>query len=265
MFDRIGAIAFNVGSAAVAFAQNFSDFIRFSADCVGAALRRDSYNGATWHTIHRQIYFTAIQILPSLTLFTVILSWVITGIIDSAAHAYNLVEYETVIGVRLLAMELLPFLTAVLITLRSGSAINTEIALMRVNNELDSLRQFRIDPMHTEFMPRLISGLVSVTTLSVLSSLLSIVIIFFALNGLRISYFPGYSRSLVDTFEYRALFWWTVKCLLFGFCAAVIPMHFGRRTAKKMAAVPISVLRGMVGAFFSILIIEVGILVLTYM
>jgi len=61
-----------------------------------------------------------------------------------------------------------------LIALRSSSAINTEIAVMKVNNELKTLDVFNIDVISYLFLPRIINGVVSVVLLSSLFSILAL-------------------------------------------------------------------------------------------
>lgn len=53
-----------------------------------------------------------------------------------------------------------------LITLRSSAAINTEMAVMKVNQEIKTLEIFRIDIIDYLVMPRIINGIVSIVLLS---------------------------------------------------------------------------------------------------
>ena len=68
--------------------------------------------------------------------------------------------------------EIAPLVTVLLIALRSSSAINAEIAVMKVNNELNTLTVFRIDIITYLFPPRVISGIASVVLLTCLFALI---------------------------------------------------------------------------------------------
>ena len=66
-------------------------------------------------------------------------------------------------------LELIPLLTAFYVALRSGAAIVTEVAMMRVSGELDELMSAHIDPYEREFVPRIVAAAVSVFALTVVS------------------------------------------------------------------------------------------------
>jgi phospholipid/cholesterol/gamma-HCH transport system permease protein len=123
-----------------------------------------TWNRATFDVVIKQVYFTSVQILHVFLGYALVISWLIVSIILSTARDFGLSEFATEMTIRVLVLELLPFLTALFIALRSGSAINTEVALMQVNNELDALDHCKVPPMQFEFLPRLIGGVISVIT-----------------------------------------------------------------------------------------------------
>jgi len=133
-----------------------------------------TWNRATFDVVVKQIYFTAVQILHVFLGYALVISWLIITIILSTARDFGLTEFASEMTIRVLVLELLPFLTALFVALRSGSAINTEVALMQVNNELDALAHCKVPPMQFEFLPRLIGGVVSVVTLAGLAGLLAL-------------------------------------------------------------------------------------------
>ena len=56
---------------------------------------------------------------------------------------------------------------------------------------------------------------------------------------------------------------WT-KTLVFGFAVTVIPISEGLSTPQKLFHAPISVLRGMVRLFFSLMLVEAAALAILY-
>src|SRR4030065_2486725 len=137
-------------------------------------LDRPTWNRATFDVVIKQVYFTAVQILPVFLGYALVISWLIITIILTSARDFGLTAFASEMTIRVLVLELLPFLTALFIALRSGSAINTEVALMQVNNELDALAHCKVPPMQFEFLPRLIGGVISVITLAGLAGLLAL-------------------------------------------------------------------------------------------
>lgn len=223
-----------------------------------------TWNRATFDVVIKQVYFTAVQILHVFLGYALVISWLIISIILSTAREFGLTEFATEMTIRVLVLELLPFLTALFIALRSGSAINTEVALMQVNNELDALAHCKVPPMQFEFLPRLIGGVVSVVALASLAGLLALLLAYLSIYGLTMAGFEAFTRTVAKIFDFRIVAGLAVKCALFGLAVTLIPVTAGLETPKKLFMVPVSVLRGMMRVFFAIVAIEVMSLALKY-
>ncbi len=227
-------------------------------------LDRATWNQATFDVVIKQVYFTAVQILHVFLGYALIISWLIVTIILSTAREFGLTEFAMEMTIRVLVLELLPFLTALFVALRSGSAINTEVALMRVNNELDALAHCKVPPMQFEFLPRLIGGVVSVVALASLAGLLALLLAYLSIYGVSMAGFEAFTRTVAKIFDFRIVAGLAAKCALFGLAVTLIPVTAGLETPKKLFMVPVSVLRGMMRVFFAIVAIEVLSLALKY-
>lgn len=236
----------------------------FLARAVLLLLDPATWNRATFDVVIKQIYFTAVQILPVFLAYVLVISWLIITIILSTARDFGLTEFASEMAIRVLVLELLPFLTALFIALRSGSAINTEVALMRVNNELDALAHCKVPPMQFEFMPRLVGGVVSVVALAGLAGLLALIVGYLAIYGVNTAGFEPYTRTVSNIIDFNIMAGLIAKCALFGLAVTLIPVTAGLETPKKLFMVPVSVLRGMMRVFFAIVTIEVASLALKY-
>ncbi|HQT00765.1 MAG: ABC transporter permease [Hydrogenophilales bacterium 16-64-46] len=227
-------------------------------------LDRSTWNRATYDVVIKQVYFTAVQILHVFLGYALVISWLLITIILSTAREFGLTEFATEMTIRVLVLELLPFLTALFIALRSGSAINTEVALMRVNNELDALAHCKVPPMQFEFLPRLIGGVISVVVLAALAGLLALLLAYLSIYGLTMAGFDAFTQTVAKIFDFRIVAGLVIKCALFGLAVTLIPVVSGLETPKKLFMVPVSVLRGMMRVFFAIVAIEVLSLALKY-
>jgi phospholipid/cholesterol/gamma-HCH transport system permease protein len=236
----------------------------FLTQAVLLLLDRTTWNRATYDVVIKQVYFTAIQILPVFLGYVLIISWLLISIILSTARDFGLTEFASEMTIRVLVLELLPFLTALFIALRSGSAMNTEVALMQVNNELDALAHCKVPPMQFEFLPRLIGGVVSVIALACLAGLLALLLAYLSMYGLTPAGLDLFTRTIAKIFDFRIVAGLIVKCALFGLAVTLIPITAGLETPKKLFMVPVSVLRGMMRVFFVIVVIEVASLALKY-
>lgn len=231
---------------------------------VVAALSPAVYNSATRTVVMKQIYFTAVQILVPFTLFAALLSFVLIQIVVGTAANYGLSDYALEMSVRLLVLEVLPLVTALFVALRSGSAINTEVALMRINNELEALEDSGVDTLRLEFMPRVIGGMLSVLSLTAITSVLALVLAYLAVYGWQPWSLPDFSRVMGQVFDGAILTSIWLKSLAFGLAVTVIPVAEGLATPKMLFMAPISVLRGMVRLFFVLMFIEVASLAFKY-
>ncbi len=239
--------------------------LHFGGHAVVEACSPATYrNSATRSVVLKQIYFTAWQILPGYTLFAALLAFILIQIVVSTARDYGLSEYALEISIRVLVLEVLPLLTALFVALRSGAAINTEVALMNITQEIHALRASGVDPMRFEFTPRVIGGAVSVYALTALSGVLCLVLAYLAVYGPELWHFADFSRVMGEVFTPPAVITLIVKILAFGLAVTVIPMRAGLEAPQMLFFAPIAVLRGMVRLFFVLMLIEVTSLALAY-
>lgn len=252
------------GAALLATWHIWRDTLLFAASAIVTAATPAAYNSATRTVVMKQIYFTVVQILPGFTLFAALLSYVLIQIVVTTAASYGLSEYALEVSMRLLVLELLPLITALFVALRSSSAINTEIALMKINGELMALESNGVDTMRLEFMPRVIGGMISVLVLTAFTSVITLVLAYLAVYGWQIWSLPDFSRIMGNVFQNDVLLGILLKSLAFGLAVTVIPVAEGIATPRMLFMAPISVLRGMVRLFFLIMLIEVASLALKY-
>jgi len=252
------------GAALLATWRIWRDTLLFAARAILTAATPAAYNSATRTVVMKQIYFTVVQILPGFTLFAALLSYVLIQIVVTTAASYGLSEYALEVSMRLLVLELLPLITALFVALRSSSAINTEIALMKINGELLALENAGVDTMRLEFMPRVIGGMISVLALTAFTSVIALVLAYLAVYGWQTWSLPDFSRIMGNVFQNTVLLGIFLKSLAFGLAVTVIPVAEGMATPRMLFMAPISVLRGMVRLFFLIMLIEVASLAFKY-
>ena len=252
------------GSALLAIWRIWRDTLQFAARAIIIACSPSAYNSATRTVVMKQIYFTAVQILPGFTLFAALLSFVLIQIVVTTAAQFGLSDYALEVSMRLLVLELLPLITALFVALRSSSAINTEVALMKINGEIEALESASVDTMRLEFMPRVIGGMISVLALTAVTSVLALILAYLAVYGLQTWSLPDFNRVMGKVFDNAVLVGIILKSTVFGLAVTVIPVAEGLATPRKLFMAPISVLRGMVRLFFALMLIEVASLAFKY-
>lgn len=253
-----------IGNALIIRLRSVAALMHFGGRLLTITFNPRTYDSATRWIITKQIYFTAVQALPVFIAYSLVISGVIIQIMVKVARNFGLSEYVPGLIVGFLVMELLPFLSVLFVALRSGAAINTEIALMHVNNELAAFEHARIDPLRYEFMPRVVGGVLSVLALTGLSSLAALGVAFFVMYGVHPENFPAYTRIIGQLLTFPLVLGLMLKTVLFGLCVTLIPLKTGLEIPKRLFLVPVAVLKGMMRVFFAIVLIEVASLAFKY-
>jgi phospholipid/cholesterol/gamma-HCH transport system permease protein len=246
-----------IGQMAIKSAISFIDTISFARRVLLKIFQRRTYNSAMRQVLINQIYFTSVQILPVFLLASIILGSLLIGIVFGLLKKLGLTDFFGNVLMGLIVTELSPFFTVLFITLRSASAINTEMAVMKVNGEIKTLETFRIDVIDYLLVPRIINGIVSIV---LLSSLFSIVLIFSGIVFSRVIFgmnMDVYTNILLNSANFSDIFIALIKCAVFGFFITLIPIRFGLRASRDFTSIPIAVSGGMVSVFTAIIIIEV--------
>lgn len=257
IIERIGKTSMNATGS-------FRDTLSFAFTIILRMFSKNSYSSATRMVLINQIYFTSVQILPLFIGISIILGSLLISIVFQIIKTLGLAEYLGRILMGLVVTELSPFVTVLLIALRSSSAINAEIAVMKVNKELNTLDKFNIDVIDYLFLPRVINGVISVVLLSALFSILTLT------SGLLFSKLmfgmslDTYSNVLLNSANFYDIVISLVKCCAFGFFITLIPIRFGLHATNDLTSIPIAVLNGMVDVFIAIVLIEVLSLILSF-
>jgi len=231
--------------------------LKFAFICFFHMLNPRSYNPAMRALLIKQTYFTAIGIIPLFVMMAMFFGSIIVGVVIVLATEYGLGANIGSILIIFVVDEFSPFFTALLISLRSSTAVNTEIAVMKVNKELNTLSEYKINLIDYLFLPRIIGGIISVTSLSTLFAIIMLS------SGYLFTLFymnmdlHTYKKLLVDAISLKDIMILLLKSIAFGFVTMLIPIYSGLKTADAYTAIPISVLNGMVKVFIAIFSIEV--------
>ncbi len=251
------AILEDIGRREITTSMSFLNTISFAFKVAGRMFQPRIYNSAMRMVLINQIYFTSVQIVPVFLAASIILGSLLIGIVFEFLKMLNLTAYLGNVLMGLIVTELSPLFTVFFITLRSSSAINTEMAVMKVDGEINTLEVFRIDVIDYLLVPRIISGIISLVLLSSLFSIVlmaSGIIISWVIFGISIDL---YSNILLTSADFFDIVISLIKCAVFGFFITLIPIQSGLRASREFTSIPIAVSNGMVNVFTAIIIIEV--------
>ncbi|MHB8771611.1 MAG: MlaE family ABC transporter permease [Syntrophales bacterium] len=246
-----------IGRSALNSSRSLRQTVTFTAQILLRLFALRTYNSASRTVFINQLYFTAVQILPLFLIVAVIFGSLINGMAFQAIKDLGLSDYLGRLLMGFLVTEVSPFLTVLLIALRSSSAINAEIAVMKVNRELYTLESFGIDTLDYLFVPRILSGML---TMVFLSSLFSLVVLAVGLLVSSVIFGTGvdaYLDTLLRSASALDMIIVLLKSATFGFFITLIPIGQGLNASEDLTSVPVAVLSGMVKVFLAIVIIEV--------
>ncbi|MDP1989432.1 MAG: ABC transporter permease, partial [Syntrophales bacterium] len=218
---------------------------------------RRTYNSASRMVFIHQFYFTSVQILPLFLFVAVIFGFLINGMAFQVVKDLGLSDYLGRLLMGFVVTELSPFVTVLLIALRSSSAINAEIAVMKVNRELNTLDTFNIDLIDYLFVPRILNGMLSMVLLSSLFSQVVLAIGLFVSSAVFGTSVDAYIETLLQSASLLDIVIVLFKCATFGFFITLIPIRRGLNASRELTSIPIAVLNGMVKVFLAIVVIEV--------
>ncbi|NTW76972.1 MAG: ABC transporter permease, partial [Syntrophaceae bacterium] len=155
------AILEDIGRLEINTSKSFIDTISFAFKVIWRMFHPHTYNSAMRMVLVNQIYFTSVQILPAFLFISIVLGSLLIGIVFQLLKQLNLTDYLGNVLMGLIVTELSPLITVFFITLRSSSAINAEMAVMKVDGEIKTLETFRIDVIDYLLIPRIINGIIS--------------------------------------------------------------------------------------------------------
>ena len=122
----------------------------------------------------RQIFYTSFQALPMISAVAMFIGATLTAQTELLGGA---LQRETAgrVLVAVVLRELAPLVTAIIVAGRSGTAIATELGIMRVNSEVLALASVGIDPPRYLVWPRLVATTVGVPVLTIYFSAIAVI------------------------------------------------------------------------------------------
>ncbi len=157
----------NIGDKTLETFSSFYEALKFTSICIIYMLQIKNYTRETNQSLIKQIYFTSVKIIPLFTILAMIFGYLIIGTVISLTMKYSLQGEMGFIIITLVVKEFAPLFTAFFVFLKFSTSLSTEMAIMNVTKELDKFKEGDTDIISSLFLPRIISGMISVTFLSI--------------------------------------------------------------------------------------------------
>ncbi len=148
-----------------------------------------------------------------------------------------------------------PFITAIILAGRSGSAFAAEIGTMKINYELDALETMGLNPIRFLVVPRVIATTLVMPLLAIIANLAGIIGAGFVIVslGFPLITYTTHVKSAIDSGD---IFSGLVKAVVFGWLIGWVGCLRGFQTETGASAVGISATRAVVSGIVLIIITE---------
>lgn len=209
------------------------------------------YRAPVRRALARQLYFSGLESLALVMLIgisvgAIIVSQLHFGIGQSGSETLRLMA-------SLLLSELSPLLTALILIARSSSAMASELAAMRVNNEIWMLQQFGVNPVHYLMLPRVTGMLLASFLLAIYLSLSALIVGALLVSGANA---VGELARLGDVLLLSTVLKGLAKTALFGLVIALVACRTGMRAGGAMTEIPRAASRAVVNALLAVFVID---------
>jgi phospholipid/cholesterol/gamma-HCH transport system permease protein len=233
------------------------ELIRFGG--VRQIARRESFS-----IIVRQILFTGVDALPVVSAIALMLGIII---ITQAGTQLPKVGAGGLLGniiVVVVIRELGPLLTAFIVVGRSGTAMTTELGLMRVGQETVALEHMGIRLAEYLVMPRLVGMVVSMFCLTLYFDGVAVLGGFFVAKAKLTVPFEAFAQAIGSSLRLTDILVTGGKSILFGTAVATICCYHGLSVRSSYTEVPQQTTRAMINSVTICLMLDILVTVWTY-
>lgn len=212
---------------------------------------------ALLNVLKKQIFFTGIEAL-SFNIYVGIFMGVVV-VTQIASFITGLGDLFTISRIIIIGIirEMLPLIIAVITIARSGTAITSELSLMKLQKETLTLESFGINYLYYLILPRIAGVTISGIVLTVIASFTSIISGGFSLylftNIAMEDFFDSFFLT-ISIFDIVLLF---AKSFLFGVATSTICSFFGLSVKKSVTEIPQATTRAVLVSFLYVILINV--------
>jgi phospholipid/cholesterol/gamma-HCH transport system permease protein len=196
------------------------------------------------------------------TLVLISVAGLFVGAVLGLQLYYTLAKFgasQTLGSVTVLAMvrELGPVVTAVLFAGRAGTALASEIGLMRATEQLAGMEMMAVDPFRRVIVPRFVAGVISMPLLAAIFSTLGILgayLVGVEMKGLDAAAFWVPIQTTVDSVD--DVGGGILKSFVFGIAASMIAVYEGYHAYPTAEGVSRATTRTVIVTALTVLVLD---------
>jgi phospholipid/cholesterol/gamma-HCH transport system permease protein len=246
----------HVGRAAaqqIAYLKGMADFL---ANCVIALLKSLTHRGLVrWGETFGVATEAGANAVPIVILIGFLMGVIIAFEIGLVARQFGAVIFVVDgVGVAMLR-ELGALMTAIVFAGRTGAAFAAQIGTQKVNEEVNAILTFGLDPLHFLVLPRLLASILVMPLLTVIADLVGLFGGALVLTGFGVSFTQFYTH-LLEAVDGGDLLFGIAKAAVFGFAIAAIGCERGLGTGAGATSVGLSATSAVVTSIVWIVVLD---------
>lgn len=173
--DSMSRLA-RLGGLAAQLPRKANEALDFSGRCAVALPKTAAFPGSVdWRSLPRLIQEIGADALPITSAASLLVGIIIGFLGVSQLGRFGAVAYVPELVVVAHFRELGPLVTAIVVAGRSGAGLASEIATMKVSEEIDALRSIGLDPIRWLVVPRCLALALTVPLLTWVGDVLGLV------------------------------------------------------------------------------------------
>lgn len=248
---------YKVGKFFVDGLRILKDYLIFCNKILSRFFAFKIFNPAIFLVTLRQIYFTGVQIIRVKIIIAIIIGLGLVGSLGKFLMNIGAYQQIGVVFVIVVIREIAPFLTALLLSLRSATAVGAEISMMKLGGEIRAINAHGIDEFSYLILPRVFAGIVCSFSLSVFFAAVAVTVGYFFLSFQLHITFDYMVMLIFDALNVNDILCFIYKTVLFGFILMTLPIFTSLGVGKATTDVPIALLKGMMRVFYGLIFVEV--------
>jgi phospholipid/cholesterol/gamma-HCH transport system permease protein len=252
----ISAMA-RIGAFAARLPDKANEALDFSGRCAVALPKTAaSPRSVDWRSLPRLLQEIGADALPVTSAANLLVGIIIGFLGVSQLGRFGAVVYVPELVVVAHFRELGPLVTAIVVAGRSGAGLASEIATMKVSEEIDALRSIGLDPMRWLVVPRCLALAVTVPLLTWVGDVLALVGGLGATVAITHMTARAYIQATFSAISVEHFLAGLVKSPFLGLAIGLIACGEGLLAGGGAAAVGVRTTAAVVLAIFSVIVMS---------
>lgn len=169
---------------------------------------------------------------------------------------FNAEEATGILAAFALVKEIGPVITALLFAGRAGTALASEIGLMKATDQLSAMEMMAVNPMQRVLVPRFLGGIISVPLLTAVFTMVGLLgahLVAVELMGVDVG---AFWQQLQQAMDVEDVYEGIIKSVVFGVVASLLAVWEGYSAVPTAEGVGRATTRTVVATAIAVLILD---------